>query len=60
MSFRCGKNRHASGITVVLEATLLGKPVVVADTGGIDWYFTRDEVVFCPVGMRRCCARRWK
>jgi glycosyltransferase involved in cell wall biosynthesis len=43
-------NQHASGITAVLEATFMGKPVVVSDAGGIDWYFDRDEVAFCPVG----------
>jgi glycosyltransferase involved in cell wall biosynthesis len=43
-------NQHASGITVVLEATFMGKPVVVSDTGGIDWYFNRNELTFCPVG----------
>lgn len=44
------RNQHASGITSVLEATLLGKPVVASATGGIDWYFTREEITFCPVG----------
>jgi glycosyltransferase involved in cell wall biosynthesis len=43
-------NQHASGITTVLEATFIGKPVVVSDAGGIDWYFGRDEVALCPVG----------
>jgi hypothetical protein len=43
-------NQHASGITVVLEATFMGKPVVVSDTGGIDWYFNRNELAFCPLG----------
>jgi glycosyltransferase involved in cell wall biosynthesis len=43
-------NMHVSGLTSVLEAILLGKPVVVTDTGGLDWYFSNDEVTFCSVG----------
>src|SRR5262245_54925631 len=43
-------NMHASGITVVLEAAFLGKPVVATDAGGINWYFADGEITFCPVG----------
>lgn len=44
------RNQHASGITSILEATLLGKPVVASDTGGINWYLSGDEIALCPVG----------
>jgi glycosyltransferase involved in cell wall biosynthesis len=50
------ENQHASGITSVLEATLLGRPVVASDTGGLDWYFDRDEIALCPVGDARLLA----
>jgi glycosyltransferase involved in cell wall biosynthesis len=43
-------NLHASGITVVLEAAAWSKPCVVTDTGGLDAYFSADEVSFVPVG----------
>ncbi len=39
-----------SGITVALEATSLGVPVVSSDTGGISTYFSRDEVLYVPPG----------
>ncbi len=39
-----------SGITVALEATSLGVPVVSSDTGGIPTYFSRNEVLYVPPG----------
>lgn len=41
-------NLHASGITVVQEATLYGLPVICTDTGGLRAYFSDDEVCFVP------------
>jgi glycosyltransferase involved in cell wall biosynthesis len=49
-------NLHASGITVVLEAAAWSVPCVVTDTGGLDAYFTADEVSYVPVG---CSAETW-
>jgi glycosyltransferase involved in cell wall biosynthesis len=50
-------NRHASGITVVFEATISGVPVVVTDTGGLRAYFSDAEVSYVPLNrideMRR-------
>ncbi len=37
-----------SGITVALEATSLGVPVVSSNTGGIPTYFAEDEVIYVP------------
>ena len=39
-----------SGITVALEATSLGRPVVSSDTGGVPTYFSANEVLFVPPG----------
>ncbi len=44
------ENRHASGITVILEAVASGIPVVVTDTGGLRDYFSDGEVCYVPVG----------
>jgi glycosyltransferase involved in cell wall biosynthesis len=44
------RNLHASGITVLLEATLFGLPVVCTDTGGLRAYFSDDEISFVPLG----------
>jgi glycosyltransferase involved in cell wall biosynthesis len=44
-------NLHASGITVVEEATVFGLPVVCTDTGGLAAYFAAGEVHFVPVGQ---------
>ncbi|HUC19541.1 MAG TPA: glycosyltransferase family 4 protein [Acetobacteraceae bacterium] len=43
------ENRHASGITVILEAVASGIPVVATDVGGLGDYFTEDEICYVPV-----------
>jgi glycosyltransferase involved in cell wall biosynthesis len=43
------ENSHASGITVVLEATLFGLPVVCAYTGGLAAYFSNEHLRYVPV-----------
>jgi len=49
-------NTHASGITVMLEAAALGKPMVVTRVGALDDYFDDDAVSyvepFDPAGLR--------
>jgi glycosyltransferase involved in cell wall biosynthesis len=37
-------NLHASGITVIIEAVLLGLPVISTDTGGLRAYFSEREI----------------
>jgi hypothetical protein len=49
-------NLHASGITVLLEGAAWSKPCVVSNTGGLDAYFTGDEVSYVPVG---CPPETW-
>lgn len=44
-------NLHASGITVIEEATVFGVPVVCTDTGGLAAYFAEGEVRYVPVGQ---------
>lgn len=44
------KNFHASGLTVIQEAILLGVPVVATDIGGLSGYFSADEIRYVPVG----------
>ena len=50
-------NLHASGLSVILEATLSGRPLIATDTGGLRAYFSSQEVRYVPVGdamaMRR-------
>jgi glycosyltransferase involved in cell wall biosynthesis len=41
-------NLHASGITVVEEATVCGVPVICTDTGGLRAYFSDGEVKYVP------------
>ena len=43
-------NFHASGITVLEEAALFGVPVIATDTGGLQAYFSTDEVRYVPPG----------
>jgi glycosyltransferase involved in cell wall biosynthesis len=43
-------NLHASGLTVVLEATACGVPVICSDTGGLRDYFADSEVVYVRSG----------
>ena len=39
-------NLHASGITVIEEAVILGLPVICSREGGLDAYFGREEVFY--------------
>jgi glycosyltransferase involved in cell wall biosynthesis len=41
-------NTHASGITVMLEAAALGKPMVVTNVGALQDYFPSDEAAYIP------------
>ncbi|HEY1794627.1 MAG TPA: family 16 glycosylhydrolase [Stellaceae bacterium] len=41
-------NLHASGVTVVEEATVFGVPVVCTDTGGLTAYFAEPEIRYVP------------
>jgi glycosyltransferase involved in cell wall biosynthesis len=41
-------NLHISGITVILEATIQGLPVICTDTGGLRGYFSEEEVRYIP------------
>jgi glycosyltransferase involved in cell wall biosynthesis len=41
-------NTHVSGITVVLEAVALGKPVIVTDVGSLRDYFGPEHVFYVP------------
>lgn len=43
-------NHHASGITVVEEAVLMGVPVIATDIGGLRGYFDDTHVRYVPVG----------
>jgi glycosyltransferase involved in cell wall biosynthesis len=41
-------NLHASGITVIEEATIFGVPVICTDTGGLRAYFSGDQITYVP------------
>jgi glycosyltransferase involved in cell wall biosynthesis len=42
-------NLHASGISVILEATLSRRPVIASATGGLGAYFSKEELCYVPV-----------
>ncbi|MDE1184668.1 glycosyltransferase [Paraburkholderia sp.] len=42
-------NYHASGITVMLEAVAMGKPVVATAGGGLEDYFSAKSAWYVPV-----------
>lgn len=42
-------NIHASGITVITEAVTQGKPVIAANTGGLNGYFP-NEILYYQTG----------
>lgn len=42
------ENTHASGITVVLEAVALGKPLIVTDIGALRDYFGPEHMTYVP------------
>jgi len=44
-------NLHASGITVIEEATVFGLPVVCTQVGGLAAYFREGEVRYVPPGQ---------
>ena len=39
-------NRHASGITVIMEAIALGVPVICTEAGGLSAYFDDSELAY--------------
>jgi glycosyltransferase involved in cell wall biosynthesis len=41
-------NSHASGITVMLEAAAVGKPMVVTNVGALQDYFPANEAAYIP------------
>lgn len=52
------QNLHASGITVALETARVGRPIVIANTGGIADYFGPDEVAYFDVGDAEDASRK--
>lgn len=51
------RNFHVSGITAIMEAILLGIPVVCTDTGGLRAYFSEREVSYTPLGEAELLRR---
>lgn len=54
------QNYHASGITVVEEAVLMGVPVVATDTGGLRGYFDDAHVRYVPAGDPIALRAAWR
>ena len=44
------QNLHASGLTVIQEAVLCGVPVICSAVGGLESYFTEDEISYVTAG----------
>ena len=42
------ENQHASGITVIFEGVACCKPVVATNVGGLEAYFSADELTYVP------------
>lgn len=42
------ENKHASGITVIFEGVTCGKPVIATKVGGLEGYFSPDELTYVP------------
>ena len=49
-------NSHASGVTTMLEAAAAATPVIATRAGGLDEYFTDDEVTFVAPGDSRALS----
>ncbi|HXZ08358.1 MAG TPA: glycosyltransferase, partial [Paraburkholderia sp.] len=41
-------NAHVSGITVMLEAAAVGKPMIATNVGGLQDYFTPQQAAWVP------------
>lgn len=50
------ENRHASGITVMMEATYFGVPMIVSKCGGVEDYFDSESVLYVPPGDAEALA----
>ncbi|NHN87832.1 glycosyltransferase [Acetobacter conturbans] len=49
-------NRHVSGITVILEATYFGVPVIATACGGLEDYLDPSAVLYVPLGRPTALA----
>jgi glycosyltransferase involved in cell wall biosynthesis len=55
------ENKHASGITVILEGVTYCKPVVATGVGGLDAYFSAEELTYVrpddPIALREAVLK---